>query len=141
MGYSVQLIKGEVQIAASNAEAAVAAIRALDRQDDLKTGWSTERGKHWAFTNPDNVRNARTLSEYLTAFRFLPIVAPDGDLLGVELDGGTRKAGDEHHLWTVLAPYVEPGGEMIWAGEDEVLTRWSFDGHGLTVSKGRMIFD
>jgi hypothetical protein len=145
VGYSVQLIKGEVVIKAADAEAAVAAIRALDLRDDLKTGWSAdgsaEGRRHWAFTDPDAVRDASTLAEHLTAFRFVPVFDPDGDLLGVELEGGTRSAGDERHLWNVLAPYVTPASEMIWVGEDDILTRWSFDGQGLTVSTGRMVFD
>jgi hypothetical protein len=145
MGYSVSLIKGEVIIQASRAEAALAAVRELDRRDDLKTGWSrnddgVER-RHWAFTNPDDVQAAHTLVDALRAFRFVPMTELDGELYGVELEGGTRNAGDELHLWTALAPFVESGGEMIWLGEDDALTRWSFDGRTLTVSAGRMVFD
>lgn len=145
MGYSVSLIKGEVIIPASSAEAALAAVRELDRRDDLKTGWSRDDAgvehHHWAFTNRDDVRAAQTLVDALRAFRFEPMTELDGELYGVELQGGTRNAGDELHLWTALASFVEPGGEMIWLGEDDVLTRWSFDGRSLTVSAGRMVFD
>ena len=104
----------------------MAAIRTLDLRDDLKSGWSVkgsaERHLHWAFTDSDAVRDASTLAEYLAAFRFAPVIDPDGDLIGVGLEGGTRSAGDEQHLWTALAPYVRRGGELIWVGEDEVFT-------------------
>lgn len=145
MGYSVRLIKGEVIIRASSADAALAALRELDRRDDLKTGWSRDddevERRRWAFTNPDSVRTAQTLVDALRALRFEPITEPDGELYGVEFTGQNR--GDEAHLWTALAPFIEPGGEMVWLSEDEAdaLTRWSFDGRSLTVSAGRMVFD
>ena len=145
MGYSVRLVKGEVVIPASNLEAALAAVRGLDLRDDLKGGWSRDadgvRHPHWAFIGPEDVQSAQTLSEALRAFRFEPTSEPDGELYGVDLIGGTRSAGDELHLWSVLAPFVNPGGEMIWLGEDGALTRWSFDGCSLSVSAGRMVFD
>ena len=65
MGYSVSLIKGEVIIPASRGESALAAVRELDRRDDLKTGWSRDdegvKHPHWAFTNPEDVQAASTL--------------------------------------------------------------------------------
>lgn len=97
--------------------------------------------RHWAFTDPVEVRAADSLVAVLRAFRFEPVTEPDGELYAVELRGGTRSAGDELHLWAALAPFVEPGGELIWLGEDDALTRWSFDGRSVTVSAGRMVFD
>lgn len=143
MGYSVILIKGEVVIPASSADAALSAIRALDRRDDLKTGWSRdEQGverRHWAFTLPARIEASQTLGDILRAFRFEPMLEPDGELYGVEFVG--ENVGDDVHLWTALAPFVEPGGEMIWLGEDDALSRWYFDGETLKVSAGRMVFD
>ncbi|MEZ0580614.1 hypothetical protein [Nocardioides sp. MH1] len=144
MGYSVRLIKGEVVIPASRANAALAAVRDLDRRDDLKSGWSSDDGvghRHWAFTIPAEIQAARTLGDVLRAFRFEPSLEPDGELYGVEFVGQNR--GHEALLWAVLAPFVEPGGEMIWLSEDEddALTRWSFDGRSLRASAGRMVFD
>ncbi|MEZ0581261.1 hypothetical protein [Nocardioides sp. MH1] len=145
MGYSVRLIKGEVIIPASKAEAALAAVHELDRRDDLKSGWTRDddgvERRYWAFASLADVRAARTLSDVLKAFRFEPMLEPDGELYGVEFGGQNR--GDEVHLWTALAPFVEPGGEMVWLSEDEddALTRWTFDGSSLAVSAGRMVFD
>ena len=145
MGYSVRLIKGEVIIPASRADAALSAVRELDSRDDMKSGWSRDdhgvERRHWAFTNPNDVQAAATLADALRAFRFEPSSELDGELYGVEFSGQNR--GDEAHLWTALAPFVEPGGEMIWLREDEgdSLTRWCFDGRSMTVSAGRMVFD
>jgi hypothetical protein len=143
MGYSVSLIKGEVVIAASSADAALAAIRDLDRRDDLKTGWSRDdqgvERRHWAFTLPARIEASQTLGDILRAFRFEPMMEPDGERYGVEFVG--ENLGDDLHLWTALAPFVEPGGEMIWLGEDDALSRWYFDGEALKVSRGRMVFD
>ena len=79
MGYSVCLIKGDVIIRASRADAALSAVRDLDSRDDLKTGGSRDshgvRHPHWAFTNADEVRAAHTLMDALIAFRFEPMLS------------------------------------------------------------------
>jgi hypothetical protein len=105
VGYSVSLVTGDVTIPAGSADAALAAIRALDRRDDLKTGWSRQQlpdgtfreRPHWSFTDPDEVEAAHTLADALRAFRFEPVLSPDDDICGVALEGGTRSRGDEVH--------------------------------------------
>jgi hypothetical protein len=149
VGYSVSLVTGDVTIPAGSADAALAAIRALDRRDDLKTGWSRQQLRdgtfrerpHWSFTDPDEVEAAHTLADALRAFRFEPVLSPDDDICGVALEGGTRSRGDEVHLWKALAPFVKEGGEMVWLGEGDRVTRWSFDGDTLTVSDGPDLVD
>lgn len=148
MGYDVRLIKGEVVIPAARTGPALSAIRALNQRDDLKSGWSRVdypdgtfgRRPHWAFTDPAEIRSARSLTEMVRAFRYEAMTEPDGEVYGVELIGGTRAAGDDVHLWRALAPYVDAGGELIWLGEDDKLQRWSFDGVTMTVADGRMVF-
>ena len=149
MGVQVTLVRGEVRIPATRHADALAAVRALDEHDEPKTGGAREvrpdgsvAGRpHWAFVDGRALRAATSLPEALATFRFVPVLDPDGDLLGVELEGGTRSAGDEAHLWAALAPFVEPGGELIWVVEDGSLLRWSFDGDRLTTSVGRMVFE
>jgi len=142
MGYAVRLIKGEVVIPAAKSDAALSAIRELDAHGELKGGWSRDKGDvkhpHWSFTSPARIAAASSLEDMLRAFRFAPILEPDGELYGVEFVGENR--GDELHLWTVLAPFVDPGGEMIWLGEDDLLYRWTFDGKSLSAQDGRMKF-
>ncbi|WIX93262.1 hypothetical protein [Amycolatopsis sp. DG1A-15b] len=148
MGYSVNLIKGEVVIPATRTDLALSAIHALNQHDDLKSGWTRiehpdgtfGRRPHWAFTDAAEIAAAQTLPEMLRAFRYEAMTEPDGEVYGVELIGGTRTAGDDVHLWGALAPYVEAGGELIWLGEDDKLQRWSFDGSTMTVADGRMVF-
>ncbi|MFE6611722.1 hypothetical protein [Amycolatopsis sp. NPDC057786] len=148
MGYDVRLTKGEVVIPAARTSPALNAIRALNQRDDLKSGWSRVdypdgtfgRRPHWAFTDPAEIRSARSLTEMVRAFRYEAMTEPDGEVYGVELIGGTRAAGDDVHLWRALAPYVDAGGELIWLGEDDKLQRWSFDGSTMTVADGRMVF-
>lgn len=149
MGYDVTLLRGEVPIPAARHQSALDAVRALDQRDDLKGGWSRvdladgtfARQPHWSFVEEAEVRSAATLVEALAAFRFVAILTPDGDLLGVSLEGGTRSRGDERHLWRALAPFVEPGGEMLWHGEDDRLWRWTFDGQAMHEEQGRIVFD
>lgn len=148
MGYSVQLIKGGVGIPTAVQDDALRAVRELDLRDDLKGGWSrvelpdgTLAGHpHWAFVDPDELGAAVTLVEALRAFRFEAVTSPDGQIEGVELIGNVRSAGDERHLWAVLAPFVQAGGEMIWFGEDDRIWRWSFDGTRMHETEGRLSF-
>jgi hypothetical protein len=44
-------------------------------------------------------------------------------------------------VWKALAPFVKEGGEMVWLGEGDRVTRWSFDGDTLTVSDGPDLVD
>jgi hypothetical protein len=73
--------------------------------------------------------------------RFSAVVMPDGDIIGVELVGGTRSLGDEIHHWTVLAPFVEAGGVMDWYNESQEVWSWRFDGSAMNVVKGKLRFD
>lgn len=95
--------------------------------------------RHWAFVDAD-IQAATSLEEVLRAFRFEPVQTPDGGLVGVVLDGGTRSQGDEIHLWNVLAPFVEAGGYMVWHLEEGRVQRWEFDGSRLVVRKGTIDF-
>jgi hypothetical protein len=149
VGYSVQLIKGEVTIAVSDQTPAFEALRDLDAtRDDLKTGWSKDPDggdrvgrRHWAFVQSEDVASASTLPDMLRALRFRPMVEPDGEIFGVELIDSPRNRGDERWIWATLAPFVAAGGELIWFGEDDQAVRWSFDGRGMTEHLGRLAFD
>lgn len=113
MGYDVTLLRGEVVIPADRHQAALDAVRAFNQRDDLKDGWSRVvlpdgtlgRRPHWSFVDDDELAGAERLTEALAAWRFVAMLTPDGDILGVSLEGGTRSQGDESHLWWALAPF------------------------------------
>jgi hypothetical protein len=148
VGYTVQLIKGDVLIVASDQMPAFEALRALDAtRDDLKTGWS--RGsddvnspglQHWAFVESEDLASATTLADMLRALRFRPLIDPDGAIFGVELIDSPRNRGDERWIWATLAPFVSAGGELVWFGEDDQVVMWSFDGRGMTEHLGLLAF-
>lgn len=148
MGYTVQLIKGDVFIAASDQMPAFEALRHLDAtRDDLKTGWSRESDdlnspghQHWAFVESDDIASAATLADILRALRFRPQIDPDGAIFGVELIDSPRSRGDERWIWATLAPFVSAGGELVWFGEDDQVVMWSFDGRDMTEHIGRLAF-
>ena len=110
MGTQVQLLRANVTILRDRQQAALDALKLLDAtRHDLMSGWHTndqgERTPHWSFTDGD-VQAAETLVDALDVLRFSAMFAPDGDIIGVELIGGTRSQGDEHHHWNVLAPFL-----------------------------------
>jgi hypothetical protein len=128
---------------------ALEAVRALNERDELKGGWTRVvlpdgtygRRAHWSFVDDDELVSASSLVEALAAFRFEAALTPDGDILGVSLAGCHRSQGDERHLWATLAPFVEPGGELLWHGEDDRIWRWTFDGRAMHEQAGRIVFD
>lgn len=77
--------------------------------------------------------------EMLRAWRFEAVTAANGSVLGVEFLGQGRR--HEEHLWRALARYVEPGGELLWLGEDDRISRWLFDGKSMHTVNGRLAFD
>jgi hypothetical protein len=99
-----------------------------------------ERIPHWSFTDGD-VQAAETLVDALEVLRFSAVVLPEGDIISVELIGGTRSQGDERHHWTVLAPFVEAGGVMDWYIENQEVWSWRFDGSAMKVIRGTILFD
>lgn len=146
VGISVQLLSGEVLIPAARHADALATLKRLDRdRSDLMTGWArgtaNEVIPHWAYVSPGDVQAATSLADALTAIRFDPVLDPDGDLLGVQLEGGVWSRGDELHLRVALAPYVERGGHLDWLDETGAVQRWRFDGTRLHVVSGSLTFE
>lgn len=139
MGYVVWLPKVDVTIPAHRHADALQALRELNSREDLMGGGHFD-GKasitrHWSFTDPAKVQAADTLEEMLRALRF-PVADfdDDGTITDVEFSG--EKRGDDKHIWAALAPFVEPGGEMVWHGEDGRVWRWTFDGRRMLRSEG-----
>ncbi len=148
VGYTVTLLKGEASIPAAKQSRALEAVHLLNQRDELKGGWTRVvlpdgtygRRAHWSFVDDDELAGATSLVDAIAAYRFEAVVTPDGDILGVTLAGGHRSQGDERHLWRALAPFVEPGGELLWHGEDDRIWRWTFDGQAMHEEHGRIVF-
>ncbi|MCP3879395.1 MAG: hypothetical protein GY701_13545 [Sulfitobacter sp.] len=143
MGYTVQLLTGDVFIPAAVFPEALEAVKALDRtRPELKVGHRGPGGSdlHWAFVDTD-LQQVDRFPEMLAAWRFDPILLPGGDVLGVQLSDSPRSQGQEEHLWRALAPFVRAGGRMDWVGEDDAVWRWRFDGAELRVIGGTLRFD
>ena len=145
VGVTVQLLSGEVRIPVTRQPDALAALKRLDRdRSDLMTG--SRRGDdnepvpHWAFVDSD-LQAIGILEAALRAIRFDPVLDRDGNILGVELAGKSRSRGDELHLWSALAPFVESGGRLDWLDETGAVERWRFDGTRLRVVSGALMFE
>jgi hypothetical protein len=146
VGYTVQLLAGEVRILAERFSTAVELLKRLDRErDDLKGGGFRPHPhakvvRTWSFIS-DDLQEIESFPDMLLALRFEPLLDPDGDLIEVLLAGGHRSRGDELHFWSALAPIIEPGSRMDWFGEDDAVWRWRFDGSKLVVVPGTLTFE
>ncbi len=145
VGYSVDLLAGNVAIPATRFPQGVELLKALDRtRPDLKGGFYIDedgrRVPRWSFVAED-LQELDDLVALLRAIRFIAWLSPDGDLVGVTLEDPPRSMGDEIHFWSALAPIVRAGSSMDWYGEDAAVWRWRFDGTSLRVVPGRLLFD
>ena len=82
---------------------------------------------------------ARHIEDALKAWRWNGDFDQDGNLLLVYFLG--EKLGDETHLFSAIAPFVEDGGYIEMQGEDGCLWRWLFKDGKLTEQTGRVTFE
>jgi hypothetical protein len=126
MSYSIQINKAEFRIRAENQRAALLAARKLPETK-------------YAYVDR-NWRKARDLYATFEAWGYEPTMedgdgAP-GDI--IELSTSNEVLGDEERLFEAIAPYVEPGSYIEYAGRDGDMWRWSFDGKKLVTLRPRI---
>lgn len=115
MAYSVNFLDGNIAIRASAKPAALAALMSLAADDSI-------------------VRDAEVLRPLLASTTL------EDALRAFDWDSHTDQAGDVVHMWMTddqldhseamfraLAPHIEPGSYVEFAGEDGDIWRWSFE--------------
>jgi hypothetical protein len=126
MGYMILVGKTNIRIKNENKQAALRAAHALQGQETCKTTPEQDKlfeeiygqpgGDHFMWVDPHVFRNATTLEEVLTEWRWTPVVDPDtGDITFLEFTG--QKRGDDELLFRALAPYIEAGSYIHFTGE------------------------
>lgn len=116
MGYYIEQKSADFKIRKENHARALGAIHRL-----------MDRGQRFIWVRPKDVYRAKTLSEALYAWRWETSVdEASGDIVGISFIG--EKSGDDELLFEVIAPFVEPGSNIVIIGEDHHIWRWYFDG-------------
>lgn len=78
-------------------------------------------GKHFSFVEPEEIMQAKTFEQALSAIRFAPVSDAEGNICELHFTG--EKQGDEHIFLKALAPFVKKGScrlcwrkESLWNG-------------------------
>lgn len=135
MGYYVQG-HGSIRIKAENFDACYKALVALNDYPHKRGGtWSPGEGQvaSWFSWMPQDLN---TIPDTTTMFQELgfetTIDDVNGDLVIFAYD---NKTGQEEIFAEAAAPFVVPGSEFYWTGEDGMLYQWSFDGVAFYVAE------
>ncbi len=119
MGYKILVLETNFQIVAENADAALAGIKGLYKQQSI------EPTHNFAFVTTKAVLDTSDIYNALSEWRWLPLVDNEGNIQDIEFTG--EKLGDEQILFDALATFVKPGSFIVVAGEDGKVWRWRFD--------------
>ncbi len=79
----------------------------------------------------------RALPYLIHGLGFDCYVHSDGAL---EIQGYDSKSWIEEEAFEVLAPYIAAGSYIEWEGEERELYRWEFDGIGMEVKYGSIVW-
>lgn len=134
MGYLMRAMAAEVHIPRARFDEALAAIKAIPP--------AFPDGR-WSFVSGERVRAAATLDEALRAWRWVPEYDDAGNITALLFDTGDDlydKLGDDRLLLMALAPFVQPGGEIVMIGSDDEIWRWRFDGQHVHEENGHLTF-
>ena len=135
MGYHVKIINGGIFIPKDKLQDAYEACVALNDQYDIKCGGRFTMTDSKDGLNPNNLiwfswmphdfpDKYKTLKEVVEALGFF---TEDGTEGGLHIHGYDSKMGDEEHFLRAIAPYVNSGATLDWAGDDCNWWRYKFD--------------
>lgn len=111
MGYCITMTDENFKMKQSNFEEALKCLKNLAQEKYLK--WVTD----------DLVLDATTFEEAMDACRYTLCFDEEyEDVVGIEFNG--EKLGNDDDIFTVIAPFVESGSYIKFAGEDG--DRWQF---------------
>lgn len=128
MGYHVRVMEAALSIAYDKLPSAIDCVRGLNAK--MAASWVSRDVVENALSDPDPVEGfIMAMAEWGYSFY------SDGEKVGFE-DREREKLGDDEALFAALASVISPGGEMVWAGEDDSFWRWRFDGKVMHEDEG-----
>lgn len=128
MGYYIEQKSADFKIRKENHASALGAIHRL-----------MDKSQRFMWVDPKYVHRAKTLSEALCAWRWEASVdEASGDIVGISFIG--QKSGDDELLFEAIAPFVEPGSNIVIIGEDQHIWRWYFDGSTCSEQDAKLTF-
>ena len=143
MGYCVDIGLNDVVIRKANEMAALKAVNELFAPKKMSGGGGR------IFINGQEIRqyswvNApaepfKDLIDALAEWRYQAERNETGDIV-VECFTG-QKLGDDTVLWTALAPFVDPAGEIYCSGEDGAQWKWTFRNGQFTELLGQVVYE
>lgn len=132
---------GEIRVPAEKQEAALVALKELNKHDELKRGGSygpDGKTESWfAWMDPDYDQKVTSVHEVFELLGFECWEHADGTLV---IESYDDKSGQEDLFLEALAPYVEPGGCFEWTGEDDEHWRQEFDGTSMKTLWGEVVW-
>lgn len=131
---------GEIRVPADKQEAALKALKDLNKRSDLKNaGYRKEDGTWSAFSwmPEDYDEQVKSVQEVFELLGFQTWDYGDGTLV---IESYDDKTGAEDIFLNALAPYVEPGGVFEWTGEDDEHWRQEFNGASMKTLWGEVVW-
>ncbi len=121
----------------NNLRGALKALKTLKGKETT----DADRGRQFMWIGDSNdFMDKDNLNDALSVWRWNIVdVDEKGNVLDIEFTG--EHYGDEDILFSVLAPYVEPGSFIVMSGEDGIIWRWFFNKQKVEKQFARLVFD
>lgn len=108
------------------------------RQELIKNAKQNGSYSGYDWVDLDSIKRAKTIADILTAFRWLPELDCEGNIIRVSFEG--EKSGDEDTLFNILAPIVKNGSFIEMDGEDGAVWRWTFKNKKCDMKDAKIFF-
>lgn len=144
MGYCVTMDCNNVNISLENANAALQAVKDLQKDTSRMSGgcsaYQGQPAQFWyGFTIPAQIMQAATLIDVLKAWRYEAEEQDDGSISVSYFSG--EKLADDAILWKALAPFVNPEAEILCTGEDDYHWKWTFTDNKFHELSGKVVYE
>ena len=111
----------------------------LDERKTKARGGGSDGKKWYAFTDNEEVDNAKTLEELIIAFNWRAETDDEGNIETIQCE--CEKSGQDILLFEALAPFVKKDSYIEMDGEDGAVWRWIFDGNICKDVNAKFVFE
>lgn len=135
MSYEVELVKAEVFIAREHHKELLEKLK--KKNPGLAQQVERQRGRLEQLRDPPILR--ANLAEELGYWHWQAILDEDYNIFAMRLRANFMDALFTDYLFTILAPRIRAGSEVIIRGEDSTLYKWEFDGKKVKKLESRAV--